>query len=222
MRKSVLKDPIEIVNRLDEIGLTLDECLEIVGAMVAARNSCTENDPASAPGWMAWKEGSRRLREVSLPKGDFQRDNTGQIPSVIDVARGIKIAVCNTDDGTCVEERVPQNRTKKGPVTDRIAAENEQYLFPEAEIPKVSPLFKAKSAPSVITTYYLCVFHEGDDIRAELSCPVEVDAGFFSDFVERIFLITPDGGDGDVPVRRDVPDEGDDGGEFDIPVSRKS
>jgi hypothetical protein len=52
-------------------------------------------------------------------------------------------------------------------------------------------------------------------VRAELSCPISVEGGFFADFQERIVLVGPDDGDG---IRRRSPD---DGPEFEIPVSRK-
>lgn len=220
MTSRILIKPIEVRNRLAEIGFTVEELLEVVAAMVAARNSCTENNPASAPGWMAWSEGCRRLREVGIPKG-WRRDETGQIPSIVDEGRGLRLTVCNTDDGTCREGRTPQNRTKKGPATDRIADGNQGWLFDPTEAPKVSPFARSKRQPGATAVYYLCVYHEGDDVRAELSCPSEVDAGFFSDFVEQIYLLGDDGGPGDGGVaRRDEPPG--DGGEFEIPVTRKA
>ena len=70
---------------------------------------------------MAWKVGIRRLREIGCPMG-LERDETDQIPSVIDRQRGFKFTVSNTDDctGLEIEGRVPQNRSKKGPATDRV------------------------------------------------------------------------------------------------------
>lgn len=44
--------------------------------------------------------------------------------------------------------------------------------------------------------------------------------GFFTGFVERIFLIDSEDGDGSI-VRRRIDDDGGDGSEFDIPVTRK-
>ena len=61
--------PVEVTNRLDELGWRQDQLLEVVGAMVAARNSCTSNNPSSASGWMSWKEGMRRMREIGCPRG---------------------------------------------------------------------------------------------------------------------------------------------------------
>ena len=56
-----------------------------------------------------------------------------------------------------------------------------------------------------------------DEVRAELSCPIGVHGGFFTDFLERLVLIGPED-DGGLGIRRILPD---DGPEFDIPVTRK-
>lgn len=210
-------NPVEVTNRLDQLGWRSDQLLEVVGAMVAARNGCTENDPSSAPGWMAWKEGTRRLREIARPMG-LEKDEADQIPSVIDVQRGLKFAVSNTDDGTGVESRIPQNRSKKGPATDRVIYDNQGLLFNATDIPaNVVPLSMARKQPGIIVSWYLCVYCEGDEVRAELSCPVVLEGGYFTNFIERIVLISGDD-DGGPKLRHDLPE---DESEFDIQVTRK-
>ncbi len=102
----VVKNPIQVTNRLAELGWAVDELLEVVSAMVGARGSCTENHPASAAGWMSWAEGIRRLREIALPKGLVRADTDG-IPWTADKKRAVRFAVQNTDDGTGIEGRTP-------------------------------------------------------------------------------------------------------------------
>jgi hypothetical protein len=221
MAAIVRKNPVEVKNRLAELGWTREQLIEIVDAMVSARNDTTENDPSSAPGWMAWKDGTRRMRELALPMG-WQRDETNNVPSVVNLETGLKITVCNTDDGTGIagDQRWPQNRTKKGPAMDRTVANNTGWLFPASETPRVVPLSKMGKQPGALTTFYLCVYHEGDEVRAELSCPVEAQSGYFTDFVERILLVTSGDEYRGIKVVPDKPDEGG-AAEFDIPVSRK-
>ena len=210
------KNPIEVRNRLAELGWTREQLVEVIDAMVSARNDTTENDPSSAPGWMSWKDGTRRLREIALPMG-WQRDETNNVPSVVNLEKGVKLTVCNTDDSTGVEGHTPQNRTKKGPATDRMIAQ-QGCLFPLSEMPNVVS-FQGTRQPGLLTTFYLCVYHEGEEVRAELSCPVDAQAGYFTDFVERILLLAS--GD-DYRGIKVVPEIGNHGGtEFDIPVSRK-
>jgi hypothetical protein len=76
-----------------------------------------------------------------------------------------------------------------------------------------------KAQPGLLVSWFLLVYVDGDDFRAELSCPVEIEGGFFTDFSERIVLTGPNGGGG-VKKRSDEPDDGDPM-EFDIPVTRK-
>jgi hypothetical protein len=122
-------NPVEVSNRLEELGWTAEELLEVAEAMVAARFSCTDNDPASAPGWMSWKDGTRRMREIGTLKGLLKAE-VGQIPCVVDTVRKLKFSVSNTDDGTAIEGRVPQNQSRKGPGTERAVARHAGVLVP--------------------------------------------------------------------------------------------
>jgi hypothetical protein len=212
----IVREPIGITNRLADLGWKLDDLLEVVSAMVRARNSCTENHPASAPGWMSWAEGIRRLREVGLSNG-LAREDVDNIPWTVDKKRGIRFAVANTDDGTGRENRIPQNRSKKGAATDRAVVRNQSSIFDYIPEEPMVPISKVISHPGITVSWYLCVYADGDDVQAELSCPIITEAGFFADFAERIFLI---GGDPkDVIVKRKDDDDG--GNEYEIIVTRK-
>jgi len=119
----VVKNEIEVANRLEQLGWNGEQLLEIADAMAAARNSCTDNDPAGSPGWMAWKEGTRRFREIGLPMGLSREDIEG-IPWTTDMRRKLRFAVVNTDAVTGLDmEANPQNRSKKGPGTERAVSE---------------------------------------------------------------------------------------------------
>lgn len=210
----IVKNPIEITNRLAGLGWTADELLEVVSAMVGARRSCTENHPPSAGGWMSWSEGTRRLREIGLPKG-LLRANTDGIPWTTDKGRGIRFVVANTDDGTGIDNRVPQNRSKKGAATDRAIDVNQTSIFDYIPEPPVVPLSRIVPSPGMLVSWYLCVFADGDIVRAELSCPIETENGYFADFVEQIYLLTGEALD-KLVKRKD-----DDGPEYEINVTRK-
>src|SRR5439155_19589619 len=97
-------------------------------------------------------------------------------------------------------------RTKNVAATDRVVQAN-QFSFMDvldASL-KVVSLKATGEATRPIITWYVCVYNEGDEFRGEFSCPVALDGGFFTNFVERIFIIGPDGGDGGgAPVRRRV------------------
>src|SRR6185437_13918475 len=131
--------------------------------MVQARNSCTDNDPASAPGWMAWKDGTRRLREIARAKG-LEKADFDQLPCVIDKKRNLRFSVGNTDDGTGLEDRVPQNRSKKGAATDRAATDNQRSLLDYLQDTSVVRLpTAAASTPGHVMSWFLCVYSQGDE-----------------------------------------------------------
>ena len=64
------------------------------------------------------------------------------------------------------------------------------------------------------------VFNEGDVVRAEFSCPIVVENGYFGDFSERIILVGPNEWP-PAPKRKNQEPSGGDASEFDIPVRRK-
>lgn len=218
MSAVILRKPVEVDNRLRDLGLERESLLEVVEAVEAAKAECTDNDPASARGWSGWRWGNRRLREKMLSHEDWERDNADQICAILNRRLGIRVTVANTDDRTGTDLD-PQTQTRRGPATDRAVSANQlSFLDVLDRSAKVVPLSSTRQEAVPIRTYYLCVYSEGDEIRAELSCPVSVDGGYFDDFVERIILIGDDGIGGSA-IRR-APD-GDGDGEFDIPVKRK-
>ncbi len=218
MATALVIKPIEVANRLEErFGLTREHLLSVIEKMVGVRRDCTRNDPAGSEGWSAYQHGTRWLRDV-LSDAGYVRDSADQIEAALNGKLGVKIVVANTDEGTGLEEHSPQNRSKKGPATDRVIDANQLTFIDKLAEPASVVALRPNEAPERIATYYLCVYHEGDEVRAELSCPVEVKGGFFADFVERIVIIGRDG-DGTPVRRRD--DGGDEGTEFEIPVIRK-
>lgn len=220
MPTKIWRAPIEVANRLDELDLKLESLIEVVEAMVRAKAECTDNDPIGSPGWSAYRMGTRRLREVTLIKEGWAKDDTDQIASVLNQRLGIRIAVSNTDDATGVDDegREPQNRSKKGAATDR-AIQSNQLSFIDVldESLKVVSLDRQRQKSSSIVTWYVCVYSEGDEYRAELACPIGIEAGFYTGFVERIFLIGKEPGSSGAARRRGGGNEP----EFDIPVTRK-
>jgi hypothetical protein len=224
MAAQVWKKPVDVGNRLDKVfKLKKEQLLEVVEAMVRAKADCTPNDPPGSFGWSAYKMGTRRLREITLSEPGWEKDDTDQIPSVVNKELGVRIAVANTDDATGLEleRRIPQNRAQKGAATDRVVHANQlSFVAALDESLKVVSFKKAAAPPKGIVTWYLCTYCEGEEFRAEISAPKRVDDGYFDDFYERIILTGEDGGDGGEIARRHG---GNDGGpEFEIPVTRKT
>jgi hypothetical protein len=213
----ILKTRIEVANALAGIGLNREHLNEVIERMVTARNSCTANHPLGSAGYMAWAEGTCRLREIGSLTPGWERNNDDYIPSIYNVERKHKVAICNTDDGTGLEKRLPQNRNKKGAGMDRVVGAN-QEVFSELLEAAVNVIPISQDSRGIVF-WYLCVYSEGDEVRAELSCPLECVGGFFKSFSKRIILIGGDDDDGSGVQRRLEPTDGVPG--FDIIVTRK-
>ncbi|PAV66197.1 hypothetical protein WR25_25306 [Diploscapter pachys] len=65
MECAIWFDPNDVERRLKTLGLTFEECVRVVNAMVAAFNGCTDNDPPTAAGWDAWRFGTRTFRDIA-------------------------------------------------------------------------------------------------------------------------------------------------------------
>jgi hypothetical protein len=224
MPVAIFKTPIEVDGRLRQLGVSREQLLEIVHAMVAAKAACTNNDPPGAPGWSSWRHGTRRSREVLRPPV-WLKDDTDQLSCIVNHSLGMRMAVANTDDSTGVDSQaaVPQNRSKKGAATDRAIDGTQQSLFGSIvskRDEKVVLFVPKERHSSSYVTFYLCVFNEGEVVLAEFSCPIAVENGFFKGFSERIILVGPGEWPPTARAKKDDPDTGD-GSEFDIPVRRK-
>lgn len=223
MQTLIVAKPLEVENELEKIALSAGQVLEIVHAMAGARADATENDPPGAAGWSAWRMGIRRSREVTIHDKrfpDWERDETGQVSSVVNRKAGVRLLVSNTDDGTGIDaqDRYPQNRSKKGAATDGIVQGNQGVFEFMEQASNVVSFPKAADGDQDIVSWYLCVYSFGDELRAELSCPVGIEGGFFTKFSKRIIILGGDG-TGIDPVKSKKPDG--EVVEFDIPVARK-
>lgn len=218
MHTEILKNGIEVSNRLNELATSRDWLVEVVEAMAAAGSECTENDPSGARGWRRWQMGTRRNREVHLATGRWRREEVDQVPAIVNDDLRIRMVVCNTDDGTCIGDREPKNRSKRGPATDRAVSNNQTTFWDYGTLEdKVVPLRKREVDAADYQTWYLCCYHEGDDLRAELALFIQTAAGYFEKTSERIFLL---GGEFE-PLGTGKKTKPDLDSDFEIPVSRK-
>lgn len=225
MPTTIIANAVEVPTELEKIGLSGNQVLEIVHAMAGAKADSTENDPPGAAGWSAWRMGVRRSREVTIHDKhfpDWEKDETGQVSSVVNRKIGVRLLVSNTGDGTGIDdqERYPQNRSKKGAATDLIVQANQGCLFNDwtDDSGNIVAFPNPADAAQGIVSWYVCVYAVGDELRAEISCPDGIEAGFFTGFHKRIIIIGEDGSGID-PVGSKKPE-----GEvvdFDIPVARK-
>ena len=204
-------EPWDRDSRLRELGFTRDQWIEVVRACVAARGYCTDNDPKSAPGFMSWRSGIRRMREIFRPLG-WEKEDVDGIETIVHHDRKMRITVMNTDSGTADPDRSPRNRTVKGPATERVTDLNSQLEMFSSE-----NMSNIEGGSNDYSIWHLCVFDDGNNVRAELSRPVEFKSGYFIKFSERIWILGPgDWTDHNINVPND-----DVGPDFEIEVRRK-
>jgi len=207
LQTKIFKEDWEVDSRLNIFGVTKAELMNVVHVAVGARADAVPHDPVTAPGTLSYIYGTRGIRDVFAPKG-WIPDCTEGIESIYDPKIGTKVIFQNTD--TACDVYHPKAISGKGMASERVIMLATKYLWPEMD----EEAQKRLNGP----VWYFCLFANGDDVRAELSRPLAIKGGQFSEFIERIFIlkhgewnpITPSKMD-DYPLFQD----------FDIPVTRK-
>jgi hypothetical protein len=214
----IYEHALEAEARLRELGFSMDGLASAAQIAGFVRNDSTGNDPLAAAGLFSWIYGTRALRDMLLPKGDWEIDRTDNIEATYNRKTGIKVIYTNVDLAA-VRGRNPKAISGKGRGSERMVKAASGYLFPEEEAAAADRVADYNRRLDA-NVWYLCVsIREIDgeqEIRAELSCPAYIDGGQFGEFVERIFILT--GGDGEI-VERDSDLGADE--EFPVEVSRK-
>jgi hypothetical protein len=203
----VLAEDLEVVPRLEQLGTTKAELLQVVRAAVGARRNATPFHPLSAGGLFAYLAGTEHLRSVFVPRGweICRRDN---IESIYHKAIGLKIVYQNAERaGDPISD--PIAVSKKGAGAARAVELGQYDLFPEVRELEVAEITAA--------TWYLFVYADGPDVRAELSCPMAINDEQFDQFHERILLVQKGDWDSVDPLADDAPLT-----DFEVNVSRKS
>jgi hypothetical protein len=209
--ETVISDPIDVRSRVAELGLSVEVLTESILAGELARNSCTPNDPPSAPGFLFWAKIVRALRENLVTDG-FVRSDERNFSIVVSPDRSYSIAVSTGDEATGDPSSPSSTKYAKGPLTVEAVERNGQLLlFKEMEPPE------AEDSKVVGITRILLVRKSGDSILSELSVPDKVVDGFVETWAERIILPTIEL---DRPERRANPE--DDADDLDIDITRRN
>lgn len=201
--------PAEVSERLAQFGLTRGELVEIVLKAVAAKNDSVDNDPANAPGSLAYIYGTRAIRDCLRPKG-WEIDRTENIEATLNPVTGVRLVYQNCDI-CCDPRREPRAISGKGAGASRMVESCNGDLFPEL-------LEQAQRAAG--PALFLCVSTDGEAVRAELSCPTKLEGKQFGDFAERILLIQKDDLD-PRPTRSDAALEEEERDDYPVVVTKK-
>jgi len=184
MAAIIHESPRECDRRLAQyFNSTRAQWIEIVKAMVAARASRGADSPKASPGYFAWDAGITRMRQIFRREGWESGDDNG-IELILNRDFRRKITVMNADAGVCDLNRSPRNRTLKGPAAEKITDLNNQLDLFRREHPR-------ETKANAFDLWQLCVFDDGQLVRAEMSRPIEFSSGYFIGYSERIWILRP-------------------------------
>ena len=174
----VVTDESEVQAALQERGLTLAILCGALEAGAAAAALCTPHHPPIYRGLTRWGEIVRSLRDQLGPAGWYP-DDANNFSTVVrdDGALAIAVASGNADTGKA--DGHPTTQHAKGPVMHQCIETNLCLPF--------DPPPQDQSAQPPI---WLLLHHRaGDELRAELSFPLDIDgSGFVTASGTRIIL----------------------------------
>lgn len=178
-------EPLAVAAILSRFGLSEEPLLAAAMQGYLARANCTANHPPLFPSFVAWGETVRALREQLAPFGWYRDDERNYSRAVHPDGR-IAIAVATGNEATGLADGLPSTKSAKGPSTVGALEVNRlQAWLPGMEPPEESRSGEGKA----LTTWVLLVHHADNEIRAELSLPLDIgDDGRISVWRERILL----------------------------------
>lgn len=175
-------DPVSVSAALAQLGLTEGVLIEAVRQSHLARSNATANHPPLYASFVAWGEAVRALRDGLAPDG-WVRSNEKNWPRVIHPDGHIALTVATANEGTGRADQTPITTSSKGPSTIAALEVNRQFWLPGLEPAE------AEEDDQEPTTWLLLIHHAREEIRCELSLPLDVDGeGRVSVWSERILL----------------------------------
>ena len=177
----VLAD-MEAVDKLAELGLTVEIIERVVRRADAEASMCTALDPPIMEGLTRWARTTRFLREELIPRG-WRFDNPRSLPRTIHPSGEFAIVASTGDELTGLLHALPATKYPKGEATVRAVEINEQLALDLGDF----DLIEGDDAGEVLT--WLLMYHASEDeFRIELSLPDEIVDGRITSWAVRIIL----------------------------------
>jgi hypothetical protein len=178
------------VDRLAQLGLSVDLIERVVRRADADVSTFTEFDPPIMLGLTRWGRVSRYLREELVPRG-WSYDNPRNLARTIHPGGEFAIVAATGDELTGVTGLLPTTKYRKGDATAQAVAVNEQLTFDFGDGFSEDVTGEAGG----LLTWFLLFFEDETEFRVELSLPDGIEDGRITSWAERIIL---------PPFRRDV------------------
>ena len=198
----VLSGPIDVPNRLKQLGLKESILRLGVEQGQAEWANCTLNDPPMFRGLVPWARTLRSLRESMIPEG-WQRLEDGGQSFVVNESGTLAITAATGDRRTGVKDETPCTKSSKGPKTQLAIAQNALAWTLYGDI-RTAEKQKADSRITWILMFYRDT--ETSEIRCELSLPAGLNnEDQVDEWKERIILTAIPFGDGGARIKVDSP-----------------
>lgn len=197
--------------RLHDLGINVDRLAAALDAGDIAARQADMFSPVTAAGMLRWLATVQVLRRGLADDGWTLNDDRNS-PRVVDPFGKLAVVPVSGTADTGLAEGMPRTANPRGAASSRAVAINGQLEF------SMTVAFRADMAAEKaggIKTWFL-LYYRGDDdeLRAELSLPVDItDKGFIDSWLERIILPTRTFG-ADLALPNDA--GGDDGVDFTI------
>ncbi len=208
----------EAVDRLAELGLSVEIIERVVRRADAEASMCTPLDPPIMEGLTRWGRTNRFLREELIPAG-WTFDNPRNLPRTIHPSGEFAIIATTGDELTGVLDLLPATKYTKGFATVQAVETNEQLTLDFADFDLGAPDGQGRNGGELLTWFML--FHVDDEgFRVELSLPDAITEGRITSWAERIILPAFPRDDDRLPGLL-VPGGDDQGGEIIVEVTRR-
>ncbi len=176
----------EAVDRLAELGLSVEIVERAVRRADAEASMCTRLDPPIMEGLTRWGRMNRFLREELIPAG-WRCDNPHNLPRTIHPSGEFAIVATTGDDLTGLVDLLPATKYTKGYATFRAVEINEQLALDFDDFDLGPDDGQATVNGDLLT--WLMLFHVDEDgFRIELSLPDAIVDGRITSWAERIIL----------------------------------
>lgn len=182
----LVHDEDKAVDRLAELGLSVEIVERVVRRADAEASICTALDPPIMEGLTRWSRTNRFLREELIPAG-WHYDNPHLLPRTIHPSGEFAIVATTGDELTGLVDLQPTTKYPKGVATIQAVETNEQLALDFGDL-DLGPDEGQATDVGDLRTWFL-LFHVDDDgFRVELSLPDAIVDGRITSWAERIIL----------------------------------
>ncbi len=174
----------EAVDRLAELGMTVELIERVVRRADAEASMCTPLDPPIMEGLTRWGRTNRFLREELIPVG-WRFDNPRNLPRTIHPNSEFAIVAATGDELTGLAGQLPATKYVKGDATVQAVEINEQLTLDFGDL---DPSLDDGDGSGDMLTWFMLFHVDEEGFRVELSLPDAIVDGRITSWAERIIL----------------------------------